>query len=367
MTIRPNILVLAVLLWAGFAAAPAGAQPIVHLPDAQRAASLGARRTWALDAARGDRASDYWVAYSIERLMHARSFIGSFSSDRQRREPSLSLLLYGREVEPLYDDDNAYDALPVTVRKEVVYLVRYDRNAVPVDVTISSISLAVGLDGLPLYWLGKADAPESIAQMRSIYEAAQRLDAREHALMAVALHRNEPAALDFLLAVLDVRTPAALREKAAFWMGQQSDPRALAAIEKTMRNDPSMEVREQAVFALSQMDLPEATDLLIETARHEKVTEVRKKAVFWLGQKASKQVLAVLSDIVAEESDTEVQKQALYALAQMPAEDGVPVLIRIARTHPNVRLRKQAIYMLGESDDPRALETLVELARMSGR
>ncbi len=344
------------LLWAPIAAA----QPVVHLPEAQRTDAFADRWQWAGDTGRREAPPSYWIGYSVDMLMDARSFIGSFSSERSDKA-TLSRLLYGREIEPIAEAE--WDrAASVKVLKEVAFLVRYEgRRVTPVAIEVSNLSLVFDLDGAPLYWIGKTPHDESVALLRTLYEAAAGEETKESAITAIAIHRDRPGVLDFLIEVAtDASEP--LREKAVFWLGQQTDPRALQTIERIMRGDASMEVREQAVFALSQMDTPAATDLLIATARTEKSNPVRKKAVFWLGQKASQRVAEVLEDILVDEDDAEVQKQALFALQQMPESEGLPVLIRTARTHPSVEVRKHAIFLLGDSDDPRALETLIELA-----
>jgi hypothetical protein len=344
--------VLAVLL----SVLSADAQPIHRLPASSSAASLEAR--W--ESVAVERGA-YWVGYSVSMLMPARSFVGSYSFETRSGIPSLAVELYGREIEPA-PDGRWYDRDPTLIVKELAVLVhRPAPGAAPDGVGVSSIALPFARTGDPLYWLGPAQAEESVALLRGLFGETQSVSVREDALRAVALHRDTPPAYTFLAGVLEGRHPDALREEAAFWLSRQSDERAFTLLENTARTDRSPSVREKAVDGLGQIERAEATEVLIDLARNERVKDVRENAIFWLGQRASERVTGVLRSLT-ESDDIEVQKQAVHAIAQLPEARGVPLLIDIARTHPYVETRKQAIYLLSNAEDARALETIIELA-----
>ncbi len=321
--------------------------------------ALGDR--WELAATRASgEANGYWIGYAIDRLMGERSFMGTFSTDN-RNAPSLARLLYGRDTEPR--PDGQWNGVPDNERrlKEVGLLVRYGQGGIE-EVVMSNLSLAVDLRGRPLYWIGKADQPASAAHLIRLYAQLRDDEQRESALAAVAMHQVDEPALGFLIGVLEGNGPNAIREPAAFWLGQRTDVRALAALRRAIAGDRSADVREHAVFAVSQMDTPEAEALLVDIARNGSDPITREKAIFWLGQKASDNVTAVLTELL-NDGDTEVQKQALFAISQMEGS-GLPLLIDAATSHPSLTVRKQAIMLLGNSGDPRAVETLIDLARL---
>jgi hypothetical protein len=346
----------------------ASAQDVRLHPDQESA--LSARWDWAQDRAPGNGA--YWVGFSIERLMGEHSFYGW--SDRDGK--SLHELIYGTPSPEESLQDAAQRALAELQRrngedrkviKDLAILFYFEGGSDRiVDGRIGNLSQSMDLEGAPLFWLGPAEHGESIALVRRQYERAQTEDAKEALISAAGVHDDTPEVVPFLSGILGSREDDDLREKAAFWMGQQDTPAALRILTRVVEEDRSQEVREQAVFAISQMDQEDATDTLINLARHEPNREVRKKAVFWLGQKASKKAVEALRDFVDDDADTEVQKQAVFALSQLPREDATPLLIDIARTHQNPEVRKQAIFWLGQSDDPRALDVLVELVTGKG-
>ncbi len=249
------------------------------------------------------------------------------------------------------------------VVKEVALLFGFEPGAAqPSKICVSDLSGQVDLEGRPLLWLGGASDAESLALVQQHYARAGSVDRKENLLMAAAVHEATAPVVSFLAGILKGREDDDIREKAAFWLGQQDDATALGVLKGVAQGDRSMEVREQAVFGISQVALPAATEVLIDLARTAQ-GEVREQAIFWLGHRASERAVEALGGIVRDDPDTEAQKQAVFALTQLPDDRAVPLLIEIARTHRKAAVRKQAIFWLGQSDDPRALEALIDLAR----
>jgi HEAT repeat protein len=106
---------------------------------------------------------------------------------------------------------------------------------------------------------------------------------------------------DWLLGVAgDEAEPLSLRKKSLFWVTQRDefDAGDLAALyERTAER----ELKEQIVFGLSQRDEPEAVDQLLAIARTETDTDLRRKAVFWLGQSDDPRVAEFLLEIIGQE------------------------------------------------------------------
>ncbi len=344
-------------------------------------ASLKARFDWALGRpSPAGAAQVFWVGYSIEKLMGERSFIGSYDSRKLGRELTVAGVLAGRK-EPgatggAGDDVRAAAKAALDgmegrgrperkVLKELGFFFKYERGreAVLVDVGLANLDGWFDFEAIPLLWLGKAEAGESVPLIERLYARAGNDESRESLLAAAGCHDAAALAVPFLAKVLGGDGPEDLRKDAAFWIGQQNDAEGLRILAKAARTDRSEEVREGAVFAISQVDLPAAVDELISLAKGADTPDVRKQAVFWIGQMASEKAGRALEEFARKDADVEIQKQAVFALSQLPDGQGVEPLIKLAKTHPDPRVRKQAVFWLGESGDPRALETLIAILK----
>jgi len=408
--------------------------------------NLKSRWEWALKEAKSRKFKNgFWVGYSIQKLMGVNSYMGTFISHPQQDEKKLEEIIFGKTSqtkEKNIPDDKVIkeaatralkrikdpDSGEEKVLKNIAILFKFGSAASTQKIEklkVSNLSLYVDFDDKPLIWLDKAEDNKSITLLKGIYKDARTEEVQEKIVTAVGVHEHSDLTIAFLENVLTGNDPDDVREKAAFWMGQQNTGRALkillkaaqkdrsrdvrkkavfgiSQIEtdgatdgliflaekaddaeirekaifwlgqgerekalkfliKASKSDPSSDVREKAVFSISQMDSEKALDALIDLAYHAERKAVRKKAIFWLGQKASKKGVAALTDVVENDSDVEVQKRAVFALTQLPHNEGVPHLIKIAKTHPSKEVRKKAIFWLGQSDDERALDALVEI------
>src|SRR5260221_382217 len=105
MTIIRWILVFVIALATIVLSGPA--QPVLHTPDTSK--PLTDRWAWALTQAKTKGfGKDYWIGYSIDRLMGERSYIGSFYSDRRRNTPTLGELLTGMKSDDRMDDRSTH-------------------------------------------------------------------------------------------------------------------------------------------------------------------------------------------------------------------------------------------------------------------
>lgn len=339
------------------------AQPVVRHPDP--ATPLAERWNWGMQTAKASCQQGCWIGYSIQRWMAPDSYTG-WHTDRRSPLPTLQMLVYGREVEPILDRRTVRRRAVVNenVLKEVALLFRLDPNDQTIrDVKISNISLPVDLEGRPLTWLGVSDQVESIPVLEKQYARTESAESKEALVVAVGIHDVGELIAPFLISIVESGEPEDVRKQAVFWLAEADDPKVLPALERTVRRDASDEVRKQAVFGISRIDTPPAEDLLIDLARNLEDHETREQAIFWLGQKASEKAVAGLSEIVENDPDVEIQKKAVFAISQLPEDEGVPRLIDIARTHRNPKVRQNAIFWLGESGDPRAVDVLVEIVR----
>jgi hypothetical protein len=344
-------------------------------------APLQTRFDWALGRpAPAGAAKVFWIGYSVEKLMSERSYIGSYDSRKLGRELTVAEILAGRKepeaaggagddvraaAQAALDGIDGRGKPDRKILKELGFFFKYERGKTPVLVEVGLANLDGWFDfeAVPLYWLGKTEAGESVPLVERLYARAGTDESRERLLMAAGCHDAPALAVPFLARVLGGDGPDELRKDAAFWIGQQNDTEGLRILAQAARSDKSKEVREGAVFAISQVDLPAAADVLIALAKGADRPDVRKQAIFWIGQMASEKAGPALEEFARKDGNVEIQKQAVFALSQLPDGQGVEPLIKLAKTHPDPRVRKQAVFWLGESGDPRALETLIAIIK----
>jgi len=357
---------------------------VTHAP--QSLASLDARWAWAVKTTNELKGkNDFYIGYSILRLMGEHSHIGSWS-DEHTGKKTLYEIVYGKEpptsksslwkksvselARMVLEDTKEHKKPEKKVLKEVAVLFRFSSEKKSLadlqDIKVSNLDMWVEFDNCPLYWLGKAENKESINLLERIFNETDKTAStrvKERIVMAVGIHDDSTVlqAIGFLEKVLKSQEPDKVREQAAFWLGEQQHVKAVNILVDTVANDSSRNVREKAVFGLYLLNLDEADDALVQLARHGKERDVRKKAIFWLGQKAVKRTAEVLTDVVNEDKDLEIQKAAVFALSQLPDSDGVPQLIKIAKSHKSLTIRKSAIFWLSQSEDTRALDTIIEI------
>jgi HEAT repeat protein len=381
-----NILIVLVVLciWLLSPFTRAQSVKVTHAP--QSLASLDARWAWAVKTTNELKGkTDFYIGYSIQRMMGEHSNIGSWSDEHTGKKtlyeivygkvpPTSKSSLWKKSVSELarmvLEDTQKHKKPGKKVLKEVAVLFRFSSQkkspADLQDIKVSNLDLGVELNDCPLSWLGKAGNKESINLLERIFNETHKTAStkvKERIVMAVGIHDDSTAlqAIGFLEKVLKSKEPDKVRQQAAFWLGQQQHVKAVTILLDTTRNDSSQKVRKKAVFGLYLINLKEADDALIQLAKHGKEREVRKQAIFWLGQKAVKRTAEVLTDVVNEDKDVEIQKAAVFALSQLPNSEGVPRLIKISKNHKSLAIRKKAIFWLSQSEDPRALDTIIEI------
>jgi len=260
------------------------------------------------------------------------------------------------------DDRQDTHATGAPVRLEgqttLLVLVRMENSQVN-QLRVASLDCRFDGGGLPFYWISGVPASESVSWLKSqITEKSP-----DRAILPIALTAGPEAerALDELTSPT---SPARVREKAAFWLGNSRGPQGLEVLKRMLANDPDVRVREQVVFAISQSKEPSAIPTLIEEARNDKTPQVRSKALFWLAQKAAnKQAVDAISRAVKDDPEQSVKEQAVFALKQLPESEGVPLLIDVAKNNPNPGVRKKAMFWLGQSHDPRALDYFAQVLK----
>jgi HEAT repeat protein len=151
-----------------------------------------------------------------------------------------------------------------------------------------------------IFWIGNGESSADLAYLQDLYGRVSSQRLKEKIIFAVS-QSEAVESRDWLLGVAgDEAEPLSLRKKSLFWVTQRDefDAGDLAALyERTAER----ELKEQIVFGLSQRDEPEAVDQLLAIARTETDTDLRRKAVFWLGQSDEPRVAEFLLEIIGQE------------------------------------------------------------------
>jgi HEAT repeat protein len=197
-------------------------------------------------------------------------------------------------------------------------------------------------------------------------------------------------------AVIDLARTGSVgtRRNAAFWLGQNGDPRARKMLH-TMIEDTKEEnrVRQHAIFSLSHGDemppsefaylrsvyprlesdqLKEAVfqgmtadqaggRWLVERARDSnESTKLRKSALFWAGQDQDTPTAQILS--VYRDADNEsLREHAIFVLSQRQDDVATDALMRIAREDKDNRMRSKALFWLAQKKDPRVMKLISDM------
>ncbi|MDH5467275.1 MAG: HEAT repeat domain-containing protein [Candidatus Aminicenantes bacterium] len=351
-------------------------------------ADLIERWDWAVqEAGKLKLNNGFWIGYSIKRLMWEHQYIcstdehtitSSHFPNFLRGEPLEKILSGKVTYTPLSDEEKvklearrALDNLEdrgkpqQKVWKDVAILIKFSSSSsrIPETFRVSNLYLPFDPEGLPIFWLDKAEDAHSISILSDIYESKNSEKLKKRTLTVVGLHGTSDQAVSFFEKVLNSKEPDTLRAVAALELGDQDHERAVKLLHQAAVKDHSSEVRRRSVYGLEDIELPSAADALIDIAQNCKEGEIRKRAIDCLADIASKKTAAALKDIAYKDGDTDIQKRAVYALEDLPRSEGIPYLIDIAKTHHNLTVRKAAIYCLGDSDDYRALQALIDIIK----
>lgn len=329
----------------------------------------------------------FWIGYSIKRLMREDQYIystdkhtisGSHFTHLPKGDPLDEILSGKISTSRLSDDDQvsreakrALDRLEnperpeAKVWKDVAILFKFGSSSkdVPAAIRAGNQYMPFDPEGLPIFWLERAEDAQSLAILEDLYAGSNQEKMKKRILTIAGLHQTSEQTVAFLEKVLLSRDPDSLRARAASELGDHDHQRAVQLLHRAAKQDVSFEVRKYSVYGLEDIGLPGAADALIDVAQNSDDTEIRKKAIGCLADIASKKTAAALKHVVDNDEDTDIQKRAVYALEDLPENEGIPYLADIARTHDKLTIRKAAIYCLGDSDDPRALQALVRIIK----
>src|SRR3989454_7261426 len=135
---------------------------------------------------------------------------------------------------------------------------------------------------------------------------------------AALVGANGAAATDRLIAHAQTLENPSAREEAVERLGDTRDPRALAPLIATARDDHDQHVQREAVAALGELAGAGGGAALVNVARTHPNASVRRKAVEELRKAlAGAEVVPLLATIARTDPEEEVQEEAVKSLAKM--------------------------------------------------
>lgn len=213
-----------------------------------------------------------------------------------------------------------------------------------------------------VFWLAQTESPRATEILEEILRTSADERLRERAIFALSNQdtpRARQAVRDF---ASSAESPAALRERSIFWLGQRPSAENAAFLQELYRKVDDARLKERIIFSLAQARQPGNEQWLMQVARDQQETaELRGRALFWLGQGGLVST-AQLGSLYGEMEDRAVKEQVILALAQRSDDStAVDQLMKIARSDGDRKLRERAIFWLGQSKDPRVAAFLLEL------
>ncbi len=157
------------------------------------------------------------------------------------------------------------------------------------------------LKGQAVWWLARR-GEENDAFLREVYAQTESPEIRERILHALSRSENPENRRWLMERALDQGESMETRRQALFLAGRRGDLEIgdLVRLYGTMED---REIREQLIFILSRREEPAAVDQLIAIVRSETDPALRTKAVFWLGRSNDPRAAEVLLELINAEPD----------------------------------------------------------------
>ena len=178
---------------------------------------------------------------------------------------------------------------------------------------------------------------------------------------ADADENQEPAklsdtALNALIGVLDDVSPE-VRLSAIEALGQEGDPRAIAALSNALRTDKDASVRRSAAWALGQIEHVGGVPALSDAVKSDSDMEVRRTSAWALGQIEAESGVAPLVAVLRD-ADAELRSTAVWALGEIESASAVPALSGMLKDS-DVEVRKNVVWALGQIESATAVDPLI--------
>ncbi|MGH7552920.1 MAG: M56 family metallopeptidase, partial [Longimicrobiales bacterium] len=228
------------------------------------------------------------------------------------------------------------------------------RFAVAGGILVAALSVVVAALG---------NARPAAAVTREVFASSMGSDAEE---LAEALADGVESGIDESLGVANAEMSFAVRAlaqrvAAAQALGEQQDPRSVAALSNALRNDPDVDVRETAARSLGQLENPAGLPALTAALRGDTAVQVRRAAAWAMGQIEDPAAVEGLISALRD-SDAEVERTAVWALGQIESANAVESLLPLLRDG-DVEVRKVTVWALGQIESAQAVEGLSSVLR----
>lgn len=251
---------------------------------------LGARVSAARDRA-GRAAGSYWVAYTFP----------------VRPDVAVDVNIDGFEATTAVGGAGQFET-----RDLGVFMLYDGAGAAPSRVEVYNLDRQREHEGRPVYWLGKAGAPESLELLRDLVGRTTSDEAARKLTTAIGLH--DDAQVGALLESLASKAPAAgARGEAARWLGRLDGH--LPALSAIARNgDEQFAVRAEAIRAIGKSRQPEAGSLLAELYNSVETPALKATVLDGAGKNRQPEAVALLSRLAQSEPDAGLRLQAQQKL-----------------------------------------------------
>lgn len=253
-------------------------------------AELGARVSAA--RARAGRASGpYWVAYGFP----------------VRPDVAVDINIDGFEATTAVGGAGEFET-----RNLGVFMLFEAAGAAPSRVEVYNLDRRRDYEGRPVYWLGRAGSPESLALLRDLVGRAASDQAAQRLTAAVGLHDDAQVAA--LLESLARTAPsAAARGEAARWLSRVGGHlQTLSAIARN--GEEQVAVRAEAVRAIGKSDEAGAGGLLAELYDALESPALKSAVVSAAAKNRQREAVALLNRLAESEPDAGLRAQAQQSL-----------------------------------------------------
>ena len=117
----------------------------------------------------------------------------------------------------------------------------------------SSLALPVETRDLPIYWLGSANATQSLAQIDRLYSGAATVNLQRDVIAAIGVHDASEAVVAWLERRVSSGDADALRAEATEWIAWHPIARSVTALDRIARGDRAPHVRQEAAEAMGDL------------------------------------------------------------------------------------------------------------------
>jgi HEAT repeat protein len=148
-----------------------------------------------------------------------------------------------------------------------------------------------------IFWLGQSSIVD-LDYFKTLFKNTRSAETRKKITFAVSQHSSPEATAWLLDVVRDKSYDIDVRKDALFWLGQRRAVTMdqLQSVYDQSKGDDEMQ--KQVIFVYSQRNDPAAVDKLMAIAKSDPDIDIRKQALFWLGQKNDPRVRQFLLDLI---------------------------------------------------------------------